>query len=105
MNTDKKIRNCDFEFKFKCPKKWELLEATDSEDIKLCNQCNQKVYFCSSDEDALFHANQGHCIAIERPTERELLNTVIGEPNVDYFKLNNKKDDWQKNVLVVKAAE
>ena len=52
-------------FEFICPKTWDELELTASEDIRFCNHCKESVYFVGSDMDAFDeHAKSGHCIAV-----------------------------------------
>jgi uncharacterized protein (TIGR02996 family) len=62
-----RIENCDTErphFRFQCPKTWEQLEPTDNEAVRFCETCQQKVYFCSSVQEAAEHARRGGCVAI-----------------------------------------
>lgn len=96
MDTEKTIGNCDTEFTFKCPQTWDQLGDTESVDIKFCAECHRKVYFCNKDEDTLFHARQGHCIAHERPQENKLPLILLGEPDVETLKLNEGRKEAGK---------
>jgi hypothetical protein len=80
MQTDTTIRNCAVKFRYQCPWEWEALEQTESETVRFCNTCNRNVYFCSTDEETISHAELGHCIAREVPSSDELPRVVVGEP-------------------------
>ena len=57
------IRNCSENFKVTCPLLWENLKPTESKNVRYCNGCEQRVYFCENDEETLSHALQNHCVA------------------------------------------
>ena len=78
MYKKRTIQNCKFEFKFKCPLNWILLKKTDDENVRFCIKCEEKVYFCSSDEDTLTHVKAGHCIAREITNELKIRKIVFG---------------------------
>jgi hypothetical protein len=50
MKTNLTIRNCPTQFRFVCPKTWDILALTDTNDVRHCEQCSRDVYFCVSDE-------------------------------------------------------
>ena len=60
------IRNC--EFKFKCPKRWDDLEAspsTRSLDLtRRCNECHQIVWKADNEEQLAEHILYDRCVAI-----------------------------------------
>ncbi|MBA4189565.1 MAG: hypothetical protein C0467_16390 [Planctomycetaceae bacterium] len=58
------IENCDDEFAFKCPKKWEQLKGTDDPRVRHCNTCEKKVYYCLTDREARMRAERGLCVAL-----------------------------------------
>jgi len=93
VDTKKTIRNCDTEFIFRCPQTWNQLDDTESEDIKFCAACHRNVYFCDNDEDTLFHAKLGHCIARERPQENELPKILLGKPDVKTLIINEERKE------------
>lgn len=78
MKTQKTIRNCEEAFRFLCPKNWEELIPTDDAAQRQCDQCQQIVYLCVTDEETLQHAQAGHCIARELPDESELPRMLLG---------------------------
>jgi uncharacterized protein (TIGR02996 family) len=60
-----RIVNCDRpHFRFQCPKKWEQLDPTEDDAVRFCETCQQKVYFCSSVQEAGEHARRDDCVAI-----------------------------------------
>ena len=40
-------------------------KKTDDVKIRLCHECQQKVYKCYSCEDIELHTSKGHCIAVK----------------------------------------
>lgn len=58
------ILDCDWRFKFQCPKQWEGLAEGDDPAIRFCATCRRNVYLCMSDAEVGLHASQGHCVAI-----------------------------------------
>ena len=60
------IRNC--EFKFKCPKRWDDLEAspsTRSLDLtRRCNECQQLVWKADNEEQLAKYILHDYCVAI-----------------------------------------
>ncbi|HVF85638.1 MAG TPA: hypothetical protein VM821_06630 [Abditibacteriaceae bacterium] len=79
MKTDTIVVNCDIKFRFECPKLWQNLDDTQEPDVKFCDACQREVFLCSSDEETMEHAEQGHCIARARPHFSTLPMMVIGE--------------------------
>lgn len=77
MKTELVVRNCPVEFRFVCPKTWERLTPTDSIDVRHCDQCQQQVYYCVTDEETIAHARAGHCIARKVPDCSELANVLV----------------------------
>lgn len=73
------VRTCEIKFQKKCPRLWENLRETESESIRFCESCNQDVYYVKTDEEALHHAEQRHCIAKEN-LERPDYPLVMGKP-------------------------
>jgi uncharacterized protein (TIGR02996 family) len=59
------IENCGVSFQFRCPLRWEQLQPTKDGDVRFCESCRKKVYYCSSLELAQAHAAVGECIAID----------------------------------------
>ncbi|MFO0824699.1 MAG: TIGR02996 domain-containing protein [Gemmataceae bacterium] len=64
------IENCDDEFAFKCPKKWERLTGTDNPRVRYCLTCDKKVYHCLTTREAQRRAELGLCVA--RPSTPQL---------------------------------
>jgi hypothetical protein len=81
VKTQKTIRNCIVTgFDFVCPREWHELLTTDRETERRCNECNEIVYLCVSDDETTSHARSGHCIAREVPDESELPTMYLGRP-------------------------
>lgn len=78
MQFKNTIRNCPIKMKFKCPREWESLAVTDKEGVRHCDQCDEDVYFCPTDEETLRHARAGRCIARAEPAGRP--RVVVGRP-------------------------
>lgn len=65
-----RIENCSVRFEFRCPRRWEKLQATDEEGVRFCETCRMQVYHCRTVQEAQQHAWQGHCVAIDSSLER-----------------------------------
>lgn len=70
------VIGCSDEFEFVCPRQWGDLEATEQEGVRHCQECNERVYLCTSAEELREHAEQRHCVA--RPTPYG--GAMVGEP-------------------------
>lgn len=64
------IRNC--EFKFKCPKEWELLSLTEHKDQRFCNECERIVYFCKTGKALMAAIQADQCVAVSIMGETEV---------------------------------
>jgi hypothetical protein len=80
VHTTRTIRNCPTVFRLVCPQRWEALTPTEEPGVRHCGRCDQRVYICSSDEEAVTHARAGHCIAREMPDASELPRVYVGQP-------------------------
>jgi uncharacterized protein (TIGR02996 family) len=65
------IDNCELEFAFRCPKRWEKLQPTGDQAVRFCDACEQNVYHCDSVKQAREHAWKGHCVAIDSREARK----------------------------------
>jgi hypothetical protein len=54
----------DCEFKFKCPRTWEQLSATDDDDKRYCGSCERVVHRCDHPMLIELHAKADHCVAV-----------------------------------------
>jgi hypothetical protein len=72
------ITNCTVQFRRLCPMRWEQLEPTADEAVRLCKTCWRQVFHCRTDVEALYHAMKGHCVAVLMSDSSQL----IGEPMV-----------------------
>jgi hypothetical protein len=63
------------EFKFKCPKAWNLLQPTHVDGIRHCPACDRDVHLAVTEEDFRTHAIQGHCVAVPLQASAE---TAVG---------------------------
>lgn len=53
-----------------CPKEWGSLAPTDRSDVRSCEACGRRVYFCESIVDARARARRGDCVAIDLAIRR-----------------------------------
>jgi uncharacterized protein (TIGR02996 family) len=60
-----RIENCDLQFRFECPQKWERLQPTENASVRYCNACARQVYYCHSVEEARSYAQCGECVAVD----------------------------------------
>ncbi len=71
-----KVVNCEPVFRFRCPNRWESLESTETSDVRYCEECDQYVYFCRSDEEIATHVELRHCVAFAPPSVDESITTM-----------------------------
>lgn len=65
-----KIQNCsNNNFEFLCPKTWDALKPAFSAGVRHCDQCQRKVYLCSSDKDIALYSSLNYCIAVPAQPE------------------------------------
>ena len=57
-----KVWKCEFEFE--CPKDWNNLQKTSAENVRFCDVCEKKVFFCNTEREAKAHSILGNCVAI-----------------------------------------
>jgi hypothetical protein len=73
-------------FPFECPNQWETLTLTPEAEVRHCEHCQRKVYFCDSSGAAEQRALAGDCLTVpQRVTAsvgRELTRGVKGGPDV-----------------------
>ena len=58
------IENC-LGIELECPKDWGGLSTTERPNVRYCDSCQKKVYYCSSVEEARTHAFAGECVAVD----------------------------------------
>lgn len=68
-----------------CPLKWESLTETDNLKRRHCNVCTETVYLVESDKEAQQHAEDKHCIAIQKQRRRKLMGYVIPTSRLEDF--------------------
>jgi hypothetical protein len=69
-------------FAFACTKRWETLAPTDSESVRFCQQCKERVYYCNTVADAETRAFAGQCIAIPKPlSDGGVQSEQLGRPD------------------------
>jgi uncharacterized protein (TIGR02996 family) len=64
------IERCELKFAFRCPKQWDKLTATWNDAVRFCAVCQRDVYYCQTIPEALGHAAQGHCVAVNLSRRR-----------------------------------
>ena len=88
MKTSNTIRNCGLKFKRQCSYLWDNLEPTDEGAVRYCNTCTRNVYLCVTNEETLWHAEQGHCVARPVPDSSEGAGVFLGEPDPEWERAN-----------------
>lgn len=69
-------------FAFACSKRWETLAPTDAESVRYCQQCQERVYYCDTVDDAEQRAFAGQCIAIpKRLSDGGVETHQLGRPD------------------------
>lgn len=63
--SEKIILNCEFNFKYLCPKIWDGLIPTEIDNVRHCTQCERNVFFCRTNEEIRNHAAAGECVAFK----------------------------------------
>jgi len=64
------IEACNFQFAFRCPKRWENLRPTTDPNIRRCETCRKPVHFSASVAEARDHAQRGECVALSLAVPR-----------------------------------
>jgi uncharacterized protein (TIGR02996 family) len=59
------IENCEMQFVFQCPRKWEELTPTEVAAVRFCHECRKQVFYCSTIKEAKEHATMEHCVAVD----------------------------------------
>lgn len=80
------LENCENRFLFQCPERWDQLSPTEVGGVRFCQTCRERVYYCSTIEEAKEHAGQGHCVAVDEGLARsdgDLTGVPIPEYEVD----------------------
>ena len=65
------IDNCRLRFGFRCPLRWERLNATGDDQVRFCDSCKQEVHHCHSIVEAREKAAVGRCVAVDSRLARE----------------------------------
>lgn len=79
--TAKEIRNC--EFRFRCPKTWDVLTHTDNPRVRHCKTCDRSVVYCRTPYELRDAIIKNECVAVEvikgygRRRRKDLL---VGDP-------------------------
>lgn len=69
-------------FAFACTKRWETLAPTDDGSVRHCQQCDERVYYCDTVDDAEKRAFAGQCIAIpKRLSDGGVESHQLGRPD------------------------
>lgn len=77
--SDSQLRNC--KLAFKCDARWDDLVLTGRSKVRFCNDCQQEVHRCETDEELLQAIRSNLCVAIPAPyanTANEEDRVLIG---------------------------
>lgn len=86
----REIINCGqverINFHFICPMKWEELDEMDSTNLRWCQECEKRVYWCHDTLEAGIRAEQNECIAVpawfaDGVREDPPSQVILGMPN------------------------
>jgi uncharacterized protein (TIGR02996 family) len=81
-----RIEKCwPLRFAFQCPRQWDKLVPTEARSQRFCNACQEAVYYCATQEEAIRHANVGHCVAVDARVAlgpHDLDGMVVGRPAI-----------------------
>jgi hypothetical protein len=77
------VAHCNL-LQFRCNQEWESLDKTYDRDMRYCRKCDQRVYFCRTEEQFRLHARRGHCVALTlmNPVESESEMLTAGIPRI-----------------------
>jgi len=67
-------------FKFKCPKVWDLLDATPDPKIRHCSACDRDVHLVHDLPELVAHAMKRHCVAMVLPARVRETQEQVSEP-------------------------
>jgi len=67
------IRNC--KVKYRCPKTWDSLDATEESHIRYCGECDQNVHFCKNESELFQAIKNDWCVAI--PIDSEGSSSIV----------------------------
>lgn len=79
---------------FECPMNWEALDETNDPNIRLCQKCRSKVFFCDTPDEFAAHAKARNCVALpsalDIPNDAMTSKQMLGRPAPWSFELNEK---------------
>lgn len=79
---DAKSQGQRVRFAFRCPKRWETLAPTESDSVRDCQVCHERVYYCGTITEAESRARSGECIAIPKElSDGGETTLVLGRPD------------------------
>ena len=81
-NSDLTIRNCTFAYK--CAADWDLLQTTNDDSIRFCNECQREVHYCEDDDELAHCVKLNRCIAIYKEDSAEKGNPKMLLGDVTY---------------------
>jgi uncharacterized protein (TIGR02996 family) len=57
-------------FEYRCPQRWDTLQATEDPAVRHCPECQRNVYYCRDAQEAHELADAGECVAIDSRVAR-----------------------------------
>jgi uncharacterized protein (TIGR02996 family) len=66
------LENCELDWDFVCPKKWEQLTPTDDPSARHCSACRKTVHYCGSIAEAKEKAWAGECVVVDLQVVRRI---------------------------------
>ncbi len=59
------LENCELDWEFTCPKKWEQLTPTDDPTVRHCTACQKSVHYCETISKAKETVWAGECVVVD----------------------------------------
>jgi hypothetical protein len=76
------IDNCKPQFRFKCQNRWYDLRQTEDKNVRYCNECDQNVFLCHTQDEMISRARKSQCVALAKELEElEFMGLIDFEGN------------------------
>jgi hypothetical protein len=91
------VWNCQAPLSVECPLQWDNLEPTEASDIRFCNVCQRKVFYCETPDRFIEAARQGRCVALPAKFDHQHPsnpNSRMGLPSEEGFAAMAESSRW-----------
>jgi hypothetical protein len=99
------IWNCPEAFELLCPKQWHDLQPTDSDNVRHCNVCNERVYLSPTPAEFVQNCHLLRCVSISAVgMPQELLTgkgnaAFLQQMREHHAKIQSEAKIWWQMVL------